>query len=275
MRAMTLSEMTVALLMTSPVVSIRPATPLETAYRVLLDRRISAVPVVAADGRPLGVLSETDLLHIGRLQPRSLAGLQVLELPAEPVGQHMHPGIITVREDTPVTAAAGLLAEQHIHRAYVADESGLTGVFSIEEVLVAIRERRIETPVGDVMTAPVHTVFLRDTVAEATARLDHTGVSGLAVVDEAGHPAGIFTRTEALRAREIPADSLVEEVMSYSMLHHHLRTPVFRAAAHAYETGTRRVLVVEDGELAGVLSGLDFARVLASADAVAEAGARR
>ena len=256
-------EMTVSLLMTSPVVTVTAETPLDVAHRTLLDRRISAVPVVAADGRPVGVLSETDLLRIGRMQPLSLAGLQVLDLPAEPVGQHMHRGITTVKGDTPVTAAARLLAEQRIHRVYVRGEDSLAGVFSVEEVLVAVREKRITTPVGAAMTAPVHTVFLYDTVAEATARLDHTGVSGLAVVDEDGHPAGVFTKTEALKARDIPASSLVEEVMSYAMLHHNARTPVFRAAAHAYETGTRRVLVMEGGELVGVLSGLGFARVLA------------
>jgi CBS domain-containing protein len=91
-------------------------------------------------------------------------------------------------------------------------------------------------------------------------------VSGLAVLDEENHPAGIFTKTEALRSRDIPASSKVEEVMSYAMLHHKPRTPVFRAAAHAYETGARRVLVVDEGELLGVLSGLDFARALGLAE---------
>ncbi len=263
---MTLPVMTVSLLMTSPVVSVTAETTLDDAYRTLVERRISAVPVLAADGQPVGVLSETDLLRVGRMQPMSLAGLRVLDLPAEPVGQHMHPGITTVRGDTPVTTAARLLLEQHIHRVYVAEEGQLTGVFGIHEVLVAVREKRIGRPVGEVMTTPVYTVLLHDTVAEATARLDHTGVSGLAVVDEDGLPAGIFTRTEALKARDIPASARVEEVMSYGMLHHSARTPVFRAAAHAYETGTRRVLVMEDGRLSGVLSGLDFARVLAQAD---------
>lgn len=262
---MTLPVMTVSLLMTSPVVSITAETTLDAAHRTLLERRISAVPVVAADGQPVGVLSETDLLRAGRMQPRSLAGLQVLDLPAEPAGHHMHAGVTTVSESTPVTAAARLLWEQRIHRVYVAREGQLTGVFSVEEVLVALREKRIETPVGQVMTARVHTVFLHDTVAKATACLDHTGVSGLAVLDEDGHPTGIFTKTEALKAREIPADAKVEEVMSYAMLHHDARTPVFRAAAHAYETGTRRVLVMERGKLAGVISGLDFARALAVA----------
>ncbi len=259
---MTSPAMTVSLLMTSPVASIPAETPLETAYKLLVERRISAIPVVATDGRPVGVLSETDLLRVGRMQPMSLAGVQVLDLPAEPVGEHMHAGITTVPEDTPVAAAAKLLAEQRIHRVYVTKEGQLVGVFSTEEVLIAIRERRIGTPIVEIMTAPVYTVSVNDPIAEATARLDHAGVSGVAVVDEHGQPVGMYTRTEALKARDLPADAKVEQAMSYAMLYQHARTPLFRAAAHAYETGTRRVLVMDERKLVGVVTGLDFARVL-------------
>ena len=83
------------------------------------------------------------------------------------------------------------------------------------------------------------------------------------MVDEQEHPVGVFTKTEALRARDRPTDTKVEEVMSYAMLHQNGRTPVFRAAAHAYETSTRRVLVLQERKLVGVLTGLDFARILA------------
>lgn len=254
--------MTVSLLMNSPVVTITAETTLDAAYKTLVQRRISAVPVVAADGRLVGVLSETDLLRIGRLQPVSLAGVQALELPEEPVGQHMHPGVTTVTEDTPVTTAARTLAEQRIHRVYVTKEGQLTGVFSTEEVLLAVRERRLGAPIVEEMTTPVYTLSMHTPLSEATARLDHAGLSGFAVVDEHGQPIGMFTKTEALKARDLPSETHVEDVMSYSLLYQNSRTPLFRAAAHAYETGTRRVLVMEDRKLAGVLTGLDFARVL-------------
>ncbi|MFO0587963.1 MAG: CBS domain-containing protein [Polyangiaceae bacterium] len=258
------SAMTVSLLMTSPVVSVTPETSLDVAYRMFLDRRVSCVPVIDKDGRALGVLSDTDLLRVGRLQPASLAGVQALELPNEPVGQHMHAGIITVVEDTPVESAARTLVDKHIHRVFVQRDGAIAGVFSTEEVLVAIREKRIGTPIFELMTTPVHTVPMSASLAEAAARLDRAHMSGLAVVDDHDHPVGVFTKTEALKARDRSTSTKVEEVMSYAMLSQNGRTPVFRAAAHAYETSTRRVFVMEDRKLAGVLTGLDFARILAS-----------
>jgi len=262
---MTLSPMSVSLLMNSPVVSVTPQTTLDAAHRILVERRISSVPVVTADGRAVGVLSDTDLLRVGRLEPASLAGVRLLDLPADLVGQHMHEGITTVRADTPATTAAGLLAEQRIHRVFVEEEGRIIGVFSTEEVLVALREKRIGTPIEAFMTSPVETISMFAPLSEATARLDRAHVTGLGVIDEDEHPVGVFTKTEALWARNLPGNTEVEAVMSYAMLHQNAKTPVFRAAAHAYETRTRRVFVMDDRKLRGVLTGLDFARALAAA----------
>lgn len=261
---MTPPAMTVSLLMNTPVVSVTPEMTLDVAYRTCFDRRISCVPVVDATGRPIGVLSDTDLLRVGRLQPASLAGLQIIDLPSEPVGQHMHQGIVTVGEDTRVEYAAQKLVDHTIHRVFVEKAGHLTGVFSTEEVLVALREKRIGTPIHEVMSTPVSTVFVHAPLSEAVSRLDRAHMSGLAVVDEHDHPVGVFTKTEALKARDKPTSTKVEDVMSYAMLHQNGRTPLFRAAAHAYETGTRRVLVMQDRKLAGILTGLDFARLLAA-----------
>jgi CBS domain-containing protein len=256
--------MPVSLFMTAPVVSVTPETQLDVVHRTLLERRISAVPIVTPDGRPLGVISDTDLLRIGRLEPASLAGVLVLDLPAETAWQHMHRGVISITPDTPVTAAASMLVEHRIHRVYVIDEGQIVGVFSTEDVFVALRQKHIETPIRQEMTSPVHTVSVDAAVSEVAARLDRIGVSGLVVVDEQEHPVGVFTKTEVLRSRHMAADTRVERLMSYSLLTMPATTPAFRAAAHAYETRARRVLVTEGQKLVGVLTGLDFARLLAS-----------
>ena len=49
-------------IMTTPVVTVSPATTVREIAALLLERRISAVPVVE-DGRLVGLVSEGDLLH--------------------------------------------------------------------------------------------------------------------------------------------------------------------------------------------------------------------
>ena len=43
--------------MTAPVVTVAPGTDVRDIARVLLERRISAVPVLAADGRVVGMVN--------------------------------------------------------------------------------------------------------------------------------------------------------------------------------------------------------------------------
>jgi CBS domain-containing protein len=49
-------------LMTTPVVTVGPATPFKEIVARLAEHRVSAVPVVDDHGRVLGIVSEADLL---------------------------------------------------------------------------------------------------------------------------------------------------------------------------------------------------------------------
>ena len=98
--------LTVATLMTSPVRSVGPDVGLDEVHALLVAQRISSLPVLDAAGKALGLVSYTDLLRIGRMQPASLAGMQTMELPREAVKQHMHVGLITISGDAPVARAA-------------------------------------------------------------------------------------------------------------------------------------------------------------------------
>jgi CBS domain-containing protein len=51
-------------LMTSPAVTIRPDALLGTAARVMSEHRVKRLPVVAADGMLIGIVSRTDLLRV-------------------------------------------------------------------------------------------------------------------------------------------------------------------------------------------------------------------
>ena len=81
--------------------------------------------------------------------------------------------------------------------------------------------------------------------------------------DAFGQPAGSFTQTEALACRDLLPDTEVEVAMSHGLLCLHSKTPLYRAAAAAYEARARRLLAVDDGKVVGVITGLDFARCLA------------
>ncbi len=54
--------------MTSDVVSVRPDTPTRQVARLLLEKGISACPVVDEGGVPIGMVSEGDLIGRGETE---------------------------------------------------------------------------------------------------------------------------------------------------------------------------------------------------------------
>jgi CBS domain-containing protein len=172
----------------------------------------------------------------------------------------MRPGIFTAAPATHVAQAAHVLVKRRIHRLFVEDAGRLVGVFSTQDLLLAIRDQRIPMPIGQAMACPAFTIPMTAPLSVAVDQFAAAHVSGLVVVDEEEWPVGTFTQTEALLARDVHTDTPVEDVMSHAILCLDVRTPLYRAAAQAHATRARRVLAVEHRHVKGVLTGLDFAR---------------
>ena len=143
-------------LMTTDVVSVGPDTPTRRVASLLLEKGISAVPVVSEDGAVLGMVSEGDL--IGRdVNARVARRDWWLEMLAEgdaladsfldhikaidrPVRQVMTVPVITVAEDTPATTIAELLEAHRIKRVPVLHEGRIVGIVSRADLVRALAQ---------------------------------------------------------------------------------------------------------------------------------------
>ena len=132
--------------MTKEVVTVHPNTPVPEIARLLLARRISAVPVVDDGDAPIGMVSEGDL--IGRAAPDPaprgdwwLALLaEAVEAPPPEVGglvaqQVMSSPVVTVTEDTDLAEIARLIARFRIKRVPVVRQDRLVGIVSRADLL--------------------------------------------------------------------------------------------------------------------------------------------
>lgn len=258
-------SMTVRDHMTPSVVSVGEGATLEEVLDTLHARDISSVLVVDDKGAARGVVSMTDLLRASRIEgghsgdplrvfPRQLHARDVMKSP-----------LFEVAADAQVGEAASKLLAHTIHRLFVRDGDTIVGVFSTRDAMRVVLYLRVPTPIRHVMTQDVATIALGDSIDEALAKLDETNVRGLVVVDGTV-PVGVFTQLEAIRARALP-DALrknaVEEVMSYETICLDADTPLYRAAGHGIAMQVRRLLVVHQRSLCGVLTGYDLARKLA------------
>jgi CBS domain-containing protein len=154
---LTLHASTAADLMTPDPVSISAEATVRDGISLLTDRGFSAAPVIDAAGRPVGVLSRTDLLvheretihhvpevpdyfHRSELTLDSGEkldwGFHVEGYDDTRVGDVMTPLVFSVRPTAPARRAVEEMVGWRIHRMFVVDEDGvLVGVISALDVL--------------------------------------------------------------------------------------------------------------------------------------------
>jgi CBS domain-containing protein len=249
----------VAQYMGSPVHSIGIGESLDAAHALLGGLGISSLAVVDDDGSLAGVISLTDLLHVGRHQAGSSPKAALLTLPNKPVADHMTREVATVAPDESIGVAAAKMVKGHFHRVFVQQDGRPVGVLSTVDIMLAIRDRRTATPISRWMSSPAFTVRASEPISLATDRLERAHISGLVVVD-GGWPVGVFSQREALEARDLPRDTRVEDAMSSAMLALDVDTPLHRAAAQAAELRVRRIIAVRHRTIEGILTGIDLAR---------------
>jgi predicted transcriptional regulator len=249
--------------MSSPVHSVRPDDDLKTALERMSGLRISSLAVVDPDGRPVGVISMTDLVRIGLRQAGSSAKAALLTVPQKNVERRMSTDVVTVEPGDSLASAADLMVGRRMHRVFVVDHEKLVGVLSTNDIMSSIRDKRLNAPISSWMSTPAFTIRSSEPISEATMRLEKARVSGLIVVEDEW-PVGLFTQREALEARDASRDTAVEEVMTSSMLALDVSTPLHRAAAQAGALRVRRVIATNHRKIEGILTGIDFARAAAS-----------
>jgi CBS domain-containing protein len=137
--------------MTSPVVSVEPDATILQAIRIMLQRRVSGLPVIDQDGSLLGIVTEGDLLRRVETgtQRRRARWLEFLvgpgKLAQEYVASHarkvhevMTPAPVTVAEDTPLEDIVRGMEKHQIKRVPVVRGQEVKGIVSRANLLHAL-----------------------------------------------------------------------------------------------------------------------------------------
>jgi len=138
-------------IMTPGVITVSPETSVYEAARLLVGRRISAMPVLNADGRLVGVISESDLVRRGELRSetrsswwRALLTSDLRQASAflrahgRQVADVMSREVIAVTARTTMRELAELMERHAIKRLPVMDGHRLIGIVSRRDMLRAL-----------------------------------------------------------------------------------------------------------------------------------------
>jgi CBS domain-containing protein len=213
-------------LMTSDVVTVGPQTPVGEVARRLVERRISAVPVVSPDGTVLGIVSEGDLLRRRELgterrtswwleifaDPDSLAheytkahGLTAADVMTTPV--------VCIDEDAGLPSVAEMLEAHGIKRVPVLRQGKLVGIISRADLVRAFARHAEPAQPSASDDREIERALRARMNAESWARTGHINV----VVRGGAVELWGFARSEEQRqglkvlAREIPGVRAIED----------------------------------------------------------------
>ena len=151
-------EQTVKDIMVTEVIAIQEDASVEELSRILIENKISGVPVVDKNGKLVGVATEGDLivrdsdLHFPRyfklldsiiyLESLNKFKDNLKKYLGTKVSDVMSTEVRTVSEDTPVTQAANLMISYNINRLPVMDEDdNMVGIVTRADIVKSmIRE---------------------------------------------------------------------------------------------------------------------------------------
>jgi CBS domain-containing protein len=250
------------------LVTCAPATPLGEVARQLVAHRVHALVVAGADGIPLGVISDTDLLA-GEWLGGDEEGLRVMaSLTASDL---MTTPPLTIRADADVTDAVGRMLAEGISRLLVESDGVAAGVLSVSDVVRKLgRPRGARGRVEDVMDHGFVACRAATAAVDAARLLSERRTRSLVVLGDRSDVRGVLTGRDLLAVvtgkvrPETPAGELASAPVTIER-----SAGLAEAAALMVDRETNRLLVVADGDPLplGLVSSWDLVSEMAASDA--------
>lgn len=142
--------------MVTHVVAVNPGDAVSDALKLIVENRVSALPVVDVHDRCVGVVSATDLLQLAQQLGGELEALNTSEgvehemlieklehtgFSNQTVNEVMTHVAVTVQPESTLVAAAAAMVRNRVHRLAVADSKGkLMGLVSTMDIIRALAE---------------------------------------------------------------------------------------------------------------------------------------
>jgi CBS domain-containing protein len=138
-------------IMTREVITVTPDRPVSEVAQILMEKRISGVPVLNADRELLGIVCESDIidqtkkLHIPTvvnlmgyiifLESGKKFEKELKKMIGLVVGDIMTAPVKTVTPETSVEDIATLMAEGHVHSIPVMEGRSLVGIIGKKDIV--------------------------------------------------------------------------------------------------------------------------------------------
>jgi acetoin utilization protein AcuB len=133
--------MLVAERMSREPITISRDTPVPDALKLMRDRKVRRLPVIDSKGRPIGIVSEKDLLYASPSPATTLSIYEMQYLLSKiPVSEVMTSRLITVTDGATLEEAARLMIDNQIGGLPVVHGEKLVGIITETDIFKAFLE---------------------------------------------------------------------------------------------------------------------------------------
>ncbi len=140
-------------IMTKDVITVRPEATVEELARLLMEHKISGVPVVDEKRKIMGIVTENDLIRKNkRLHIPTIIRLfdayimlgsgkaeeEIRKMAATTVDEICTKKVVSIKEETSLEDIATIMAEQHIHLLPVLSGKSVVGIVGKADMVRAM-----------------------------------------------------------------------------------------------------------------------------------------
>jgi PAS domain S-box-containing protein len=243
-------------IMTEDVTTVCPGSSLVSAAKIMSDKNISCV-IVSDNGDLSGIITETDLLKRAVADSTDFRKMKVEHIMSSPVR--------SVPCNLSVLEAGRIMEAENIRRLVILDEERLAGIITQTDIVRFLTSYGMWKNVSELMTSDVAVIAGSATVREAAEVMASRDISCLVALDN-DDVVGIFTERDLLKRvialKRNPAQTILKNVMSSPVMSVPSNYSIPSASKMMEKMRIRRLLVMDDSTLLGVVTQTDILKAI-------------
>lgn len=185
------------------VITVSSESSLEDAVALMIEKSVGGVPVIDADNRVVGIVTETDIVHI---MGDSISGKQVKDI--------MSKRVVTAPPEFTIESAAKTMISSGFRRLPVVTDSFVCGIITATDIMRYLGSgdafkklvtgnisEAVSMPISGIMTGDIITVSPEQDLAQTAAMMSRHRIGSFPVIKD-GRLVGIVTERDILESVE-------------------------------------------------------------------------
>jgi len=243
-------------IMSKDLAAISPKSSVVLAVRIMSSNNISCL-IVTDNGHLSGIVTETDILK------RAVAGGN--DFRKMIVEQIMSSPTRCIDRDLSIMEISKIMEAENIRRLVVLDHERFVGIVTQTDIVQVLASYSILQEVSEIMTSNVAVIPSSASVKEAAELMASKNISCLVAMKKDA-VVGIFTERDLLKrvvAMKLnPAQTRLKKVMSSPVVTVPSDCSVLSANKLLERIGIRRLVVMDDETLLGVITQTDILKAI-------------